>query len=452
MEGSSYEAIIEKAASWELLLKISSHFMALENVSTPAEFALEWDHYRGVCKAEERDLHGGTPMSVHYLDQRFQALLPIFHGVFVIGKKFNLMGVIGTRTDPNLTHGFFESGYSSPMRSAPAAEMNSSSRAVNSTFFPEFTEVSAFGTTNLFTEQESGSQPPLPSMEMTTKQQPKESFLDKDFVVSLLVEAMLDETEIHDRTSDKPTDVYRGYLRMKDVPETPDFFELAWKIVSYMEELHADHSEVHKLTLEQRLEQVLGLLKRCKGTVFNLTKLSQFQRCILNPQKEEKVFENNQLSNLNKKKKDEHYSKLLDATGAVPPVASKKRKSAPTSTVDPKPKRTRRKSTASAIAEHDPEIASAPIAFLEPQPEIVSAPTTALGLENPFEFSNLMGELEHAQQLPSMFTAVGGNNVTTYGVQNQNFFEESAREYQFLEFEDDDSPYPDPYDDDDEFR
>ncbi|KAL7267695.1 hypothetical protein RUND412_009702, partial [Rhizina undulata] len=85
----------------------------------------------------------------------------------------------------------------------------------------------------------------------------------------------------------------------------------------YLEELHRDKQEEQKLTFIQRLTQVTSL---CKGKVFNLTKLTQFQRCMLHPHKEEKVFENNQLSNLNKRKKDVHYSTLLNTIGTTPPI------------------------------------------------------------------------------------------------------------------------------------
>ncbi|KAL7268939.1 hypothetical protein RUND412_008410 [Rhizina undulata] len=304
----------------------TSYPSASEIHLTHFNFKYEWDGYTFQLKQQEIE-NGGSMES---------ALLPVFRNIFVIRNKFKPISVnennLGSELDfdSSLLNIFllgqqqYDSHSYIPGFDNLCLDFNiSSTSALSQTDQQpledpaslEFPPSSFSSKLPIVPAPNPNSTPPAPQLS-----QGGEVLINREEVFAKIFGAIYyDGPDIHDKISEKPTSVYQEYLSLKEKPGTPELVELANKVIDYLEKLHKDNDKVLRLTLSQRLGQVISLLKLCKGTVYNLTKPTQFQRCMLTPHKEERVFENNQMWNLNRKK-DTHYSMLLDITSTTRPT------------------------------------------------------------------------------------------------------------------------------------
>ncbi|CUS08991.1 unnamed protein product [Tuber aestivum] len=162
---------------------------------------------------------------------------------------------------------------------------------------------------------------------LSGKQIPEFSPEDEQLVQDL-VAVMENEESVHDFLDTKPYVDHWGGMSEQD------FIDLARRIVIDLNAMHEHTDEDNKfmaLTREERIEDLLDLLKKCKGTLYAMWKMSLYEECLKDPRGMQIRFVDNQKNNW-QKKSEGRKRKLRDAEieeqEAVTGVRAKKRRQA----------------------------------------------------------------------------------------------------------------------------
>ncbi|KAG0131076.1 hypothetical protein HOY82DRAFT_608569 [Tuber indicum] len=150
---------------------------------------------------------------------------------------------------------------------------------------------------------------------------PEDEKLVKD-----LVAVMENEDSVHDFLDTKPYVDHWGGMSEQD------FIDLARRIVIDLNAMHKHGDEDDKfmaLSRQERIEDLLDLLKKCKGTLYAMWKMSLYEECLKDPRGMQIRFVDNQKNNW-QKKSEGRKRKLRDAEieeqEAATGVRSKKRR------------------------------------------------------------------------------------------------------------------------------